>query len=137
MKIAKLFLVLSAVIFIAGCGKISQLKDLTDKLSGDDKLYFCERYDPVKGEINESEKFTKGKLTVMVKLKNPIGVREVNINITDKKTNEVVETLPFTVTSDMDYIYFSDVNFKNEGSYKVSCLKEDGTVVATGEIEII
>lgn len=106
----------------------------------ENRLYFCERYDPAKGEIGESSKFTTGTLTVMVDLrptKTKIGVSDVNINITDKATGEAVETLPFTVQPTMDYIYFNDVKFEKPGKYKVSCLKKDGTVVVSGEIEIV
>ena len=128
-KFIAALLLLVAVTF--GCSK---LKELT----GDsDRLYFCERYDPVDGEINESEKFTTGTLTVMVKLSKPIGVTDVDINITDKETGKVVETFPFTVTSDMDYIYFDGVEFEEPGEYKVSCLNKNGTVIVSGEIEII
>lgn len=126
--IAALFLLVTVAF---GCSK---LKELT----GDsDRLYFCERYDPVDGEINEAEKFTTGTLTVMVKLEKPIGVTDVDINVTDKKTGNVVETFPFTVTTDMDYIYFDGVKFEESGEYKVSCLKRDGSVIVSGEIEII
>lgn len=108
--------------------------------SKENKLYFCERYDPAKGEIGESSKFTTGALTVMVDLrpsKTKIGESEVNINMTDKGTGEVVETMPFTVDPKMDYIYFNDVAFTKPGTYRVSCLKKDGTVIATGEVEIV
>lgn len=106
----------------------------------ENKLYFCEKYDPVKGEIGKSSKFTTGSLTVMVDLrptKTKIGVTDVNINITNKGTGEVIETLPFTVETSMDYIYFNDVSFAKPGTYRVSCLKKDGTVIATGEVEIV
>ena len=127
----KFFLsVLISIIFIFGCGKITSL------FQGD-RLYFCEKYDSVKGEIGESEKFTTGFLTVMVKLKNPIGVTDVDINITDTKKNEVVGTHPFTVTSDMTYIFFEKVTFDNPGKYKVSLLKKDGTVIVSGNVEIV
>ncbi len=108
--------------------------------SKENKLYFCEKYDAVKGEIGESSKFTTGTLTVMVDLrpsKTKIGVSDVNINITDKATGEAIETLPFTVQPNMDYIYFNDVAFNKAGKYKVSCLKKDGTVVVSGEVEIV
>ncbi len=117
--------------FVLGCSMFG---------SKENKLYFCERYDPVKGEIGESSKFTTGALTVMVDLrpsKTTIGVTDVNINMTDKGTGEVIETLPFTVDPKMDYIYFNDVAFSKPGTYRVSCLKKDGTVIATGEIEIV
>lgn len=125
-------LILSGIIF--GCG---QIKNLVNK---ENKLYFCERYDPVKGEINEAKKFTTGTLTVMIDLRptgKKIGVKEVDINITDKSTGAVVETSPFTVDMDMDYIFFDNVKFERPGNYRVSCLKKDGTVVVSGEVEII
>jgi hypothetical protein len=119
------------IIVSLGCDKI---KELTGE---GDRLYFCERYDSVEGEINEADKFTTGSLTVMVKLSEPIGVTDVNINVTDKETGNVVDTYPFTVTTDMDYIYFDGVSFDEPGEYKVSCLDEDGTVIVSGDIEII
>ena len=122
------------VIAVFGCSKIS---DMLDSVSGD-KLYFCEQYVPSSDNcIGKSEKYTTGLITVMVKLKAPIGATNVNINISDKASGEPVETVPFTVTSDMDYIYFNDVPFKTPGKYKVSLLKEDGTVVVSNDIEIV
>ncbi len=103
-------------------------------LSKSDKLYFCEKYTST--EIGEGTKFPVGAITVMVKLSNPIGVSSVDINITDKETGKAVDTFPFTVQSSWDYIHFDDVEFKEPGKYKVSCLKKDGTVVASGEVEI-
>ena len=114
-------------IVIVSC---SMLKNLT----GGDKLYFCEKY--VTKEIGEGTKFTTGKITVMVKLSKPIGVSSVDVNITDAATGKAVNTVPFTVESSWDYIHFDDVEFKDPGKYKVSCLKKDGTVIASGEVEI-
>jgi hypothetical protein len=108
----------------------SKLKDLT----GGDKLYFCERYTTT--EIGEGTKFPVGNVTVMLKLSKPIGVTSVDLNITNNATKDVVETLPFTVTSSWDYIHFDDVAFKEPGKFKVSCLKKDGTVLASNEVEI-
>ncbi|MBS1515979.1 MAG: hypothetical protein JSS63_13160 [Bacteroidetes bacterium] len=120
------------VSFSFGCSSLFGPKE--------NRLYFCEKYDSKKGEIGESSKFTTGNLTVMVDLrptKTKVGVSDVNINITDKASGEAVETLPFTVQPSMDYIYFNDVNFKKAGKYRVSCLKKDGTVIVTGEVEIV
>lgn len=116
------------VLTLISCSKIQSLLER-------DKLYFCERYDG--REIGKSDKFTVGKLTVMVKLSKPIGVSEVDINITDKATGSVVETYPFTVSADWDYIHFDNVNFSDPGKYRVSCLKKDGTVIVSGEVEIV
>ncbi|MCI0449286.1 MAG: hypothetical protein L0Y79_05790 [Chlorobi bacterium] len=109
----------------------SKLKDLT----GGDKLYFCEKY--TTKEIGEGTKFTTGTITVMLKLSKPIGVTSVDINITDQESGKPVETVPFTVQSSWDYIHFDDVEFKEPGKYKVSCLKKDGTVIASNEVEIV
>jgi hypothetical protein len=135
MKITKLSLLLLAVIVaFSGCGRLKQVQQLTDKLSGD-KLYFCERY--VATEIGEGTQFKPGKITVMLKLSKSIGVSEVNINITDVSSGKPVDTVPFTVQPSWDYIHFDDVEFNEKGKYKVSCLKKDGTVIATNEVEII
>lgn len=108
----------------------SFIKNLTKS----DKLYFCEKYTTT--EIGEATKFPAGPVTVMVKLSKPIGVSSVDINVTDVETGKPVDTFPFTVQSSWDYIHFDDVEFKEPGKYKVSCLKKDGTVIATNEIEI-
>ncbi len=135
MKLTKIGLLLLAfMVVFSGCGRIKQITELTDKLSGD-KLYFCERY--VASEIGEGTKFKPGKVTVMLKLSKSIGVSEVDINITDAATGKAVDTAPFTVQPSWDYIHFDDVDFKVKGKYKVSCLKKDGTVIATNEVEII
>jgi hypothetical protein len=99
-----------------------------------DKLYFCEKY--TSKEVGEGTKFPAGAVTVMLKLSKPIGVTSVDINVTDLSSNKPVDTFPFTVQSDWDYIHFDDVEFSNPGKYKVSCLKKDGTVIASGEVEI-
>ena len=114
------------IIFTA-CSKLSNL-------TGGDKLYFCEKYTTT--EVGEGTKFSPGKITVMLKLSKAIGVTSVDINITDKASGKAVDTVPFTVQSSWDYIHFDDVEFKEPGTYKVSCLKKDGTVIASNEVEI-
>ena len=105
-SLAVLFLV------VVSCSK---LQDLT----GGDRLYFCEKY--TTKEIGEGTKFTTGTITVMLKLKKPIGVTSVDINVTDVASGKAVETFPFTVQSSWDYIHFDDVEFKEPGKYQVSC----------------
>ncbi len=131
-----LLVVLTAlsVPLLNGCSKIKALKEVTEMVQGD-RLYFCERY--VTKEIGEGTKFKKGKITVMVKLKNPIGESSVDVNITDLSTGKAVDTYPFTVQPSWDYIHFDDVEFKQTGKFKVSCIKKNGDVIATGEVEII
>ncbi len=125
LKIFTAFVVLLAV--VVSC---SFLKNL----SKSDKLYFCEKYTTT--EVGEGTKFPVGNVTVMVKLSKPIGVSSVDINVTDLESGKAVDTFPFTVQSSWDYIHFDDVEFKEPGKYKVSCLKKDGTVLASNEVEI-
>ena len=112
---------------VVSCSKLQNL-------TGGDKLYFCEKY--TTKEVGEGSKFTTGTITVMLKLSKAIGVTSVDINITDVATGKPVDTVPFTVQSSWDYIHFDDVDFKEPGKYKVSCLKKDGTIIATNEVEI-
>ncbi len=129
MNRVKLFASL-AVLFlvVVSCSKLQNL-------AGGDRLYFCEKY--TTKEVGEGSKFTTGNITVMLKLSKPIGVTSVDINVTDAASGKAVDTFPFTVQSSWDYIHFDDVAFKEPGKYKVSCLKKDGTVIATGEVEIV
>ncbi len=131
-----LFAAVVAISLVLGCSKLN----LSNIFDSSNKLYFCERYILDKDECEgKSTMFTTGYLTVMLDLrpsKKKVNVDKVNINITDLKSGEVIDTFPYDTDRDMDYIYFEKVNFKNEGKFKVSALKPDGTVLATNEIEI-
>jgi len=128
MNRIKLFAALAVLFLVAvSCSKLQDL-------AGGDKLYFCEKY--TTKEIGEGSKFPVGKITVMLKLSKQIGVTSVDINVTDVASGKPVETFPFTVQSNWDYIHFDDVEFPDAGKYKVSCLKKDGTVIASNEVEI-
>lgn len=132
-----IFALIVLISVVLSCNKLSELSSDGDT----NKLYFCEKYvlssDDCEGK---STKYTPGRLTVMVDTrpsKKKLGVESVNINVTDLKTGEVVETFPFDTKSDMDYVFFEEVNFKSPGKFKVSALKPDGTVIVTNEIEIV
>jgi hypothetical protein len=136
-KIPNSFSFILAVVIYAGlimsCDKITELVG-----EGGDRLYFCESYIPSTDKCEgKSDKYTTGALTVMVKLTKNIGVSKVDINITDLASNSVVNTIPFDVNSSHDYIYFEGVSFESTGTYRVSCLKQDGTVIASNTVEII
>lgn len=127
-NVIPLFILIAAIF---GC-------DAIKNLTGGDRLYFCEKYIPSTDKCEgESSKFTTGVLTVMVKLSEPIGETDVNINVTNIATDKVVETIPFTVTPDMDYIFFENVAFEDPGEYRVSLLKSDKSVVVSSNIEIV
>jgi hypothetical protein len=115
-------------------------KDETTTGSGN-KLYFCEEYKNGK-EIGVSDVFTipsgGGYLTVMIKLDDPIGVGKVDLRISKKTggTEKIVETIPFDVQPDWDYIHFDEVTFKSAGMHRVTLMKADGTPIASGDIQI-
>jgi hypothetical protein len=105
------------------------------------KLYFVEEYRNGK-EIGNSDVFTipssGGYLTVMIKLDKPIGVGKVDLRISKRTggSEKIVETIPFDVQPDWDYIHFDEVTFKSAGMHRVTLLKPDGTPIASGDVEI-
>jgi archaellum component FlaF (FlaF/FlaG flagellin family) len=104
-------------------------------------LYFVEEYRNGQ-EIGKSDVFTipsgGGYLTVMIRLDKPIGVGKVDLRISRKTggSEKIVETLPFDVQPDWDYIHFDEITFRQAGTHKVTALKPDGSPVASGEVEI-
>ena len=111
------------------------------KTTSGGRLYFCEDYQG--REINVSERFSTGWLTVMVKLDKPIGVGKVDIRLekmSDGKPVKIIDTIPFDVPADNDYIYFQDkknLKFSSPGDYRVTLLKKDGTPIVSGDVTII
>ncbi|MGB9665676.1 MAG: hypothetical protein ACPL25_12275 [Ignavibacteria bacterium] len=109
-------------------------------------LYFCERYDSDKGEINVSDRFTKGSITVVVKCDYPLGLENVSIQY-DKynpETNkfEFYKNFSFIIKPEMNYVYFtrnseSDMSFDQPGFYRVFLLDDMGETIASSLIEII
>lgn len=121
-----------------------------DNSSDVEKLYFCEEYDPVEGEIGNSDRFSTGWLTVMLDLRKSgkkIGVKDVEIRISKikdasgKKISEkIIKTVKFTVEPDFEYIYFTDkknLKFDTPGTYKVTLMDKKGNLLAKGEVDIV
>lgn len=131
-----IFSLIVLISLMLGCSKLSNL-------AGDnsDKLFFCESYNKTTDKCEgKSLKYSEGYLTVMVDIrpsKKKLGVKSVNINITDISSGKVVDTYPYDTDPDMDYVYFEKVDFKSPGKYKVSALKPDGTVIVSNQIEIV
>jgi hypothetical protein len=109
-------------------------------------LYFCERYENQRGEVNVSDRFTTGSLTVMARSDNELNLEECFIKL--EKWDPVSEefqtykTFRYSVEPDMNYIYFSktdvnDMNFEEPGFYRVSLFDELESAVASALIEII
>ena len=106
-----------------------------------DSLYFCKDYKDTK-EVGVAKVFTLpktgGDLTVMVRLGDPIGVDHVNLEIYKITGGDevLIRTDPWDINKDWDYIYFSYVNFKQEGKFRVACTRKNGLEVVSGYVEI-
>ncbi len=109
-------------------------------------LYFCERYDSDDGEINVSDRFTAGYLTVMVKSDYALDLEDVSIQFdkynTREKKFEYYKKFDYVVDPDMKYIFFakndeSDLKFEDPGFYRVFLLDDRSKTVASALIEII
>lgn len=130
--IAFLFLTSIAV---SGCDKIPFLSDW---LGMKGKMVFCVKYNPSEDICeNQGASFRTGKLTVLIDLYSGIGVDDVNINITDVKTNKVINTFEFSVNNALKKIYFENIPFEYPSQYRVSVLRPDGTVIISNEVTII
>jgi len=109
-------------------------------------LYFCEKYDSNDGEVNVSDRFTTGYLTVMVKCDYALELEDVSIQF-DKWNQrsqkfEYYKKFNYVVEPDMKYIFFSkneesDMKFDETGFYRVFLLDDKGKTVASALIEII
>ena len=111
---------------------------------GGARLYFCEEYRNGE-EVGRSDLFTipsgGGYLTVMIDLRpagQTIGVGKVELRITRLSggSEKIVETIPFDVQPDWDYIHFDEITFRQSGTHKVTLMKKDGTPICSGEVEI-
>jgi len=106
-----------------------------------DSLYFCKDYKDAE-EVGVAKTFTipktGGDLTVMVRLEKPIHTDKVDV-VLYKLTNgdeQLVETKPWDVEKDWDYIYFSYLTFKSEGKFRVAVLRKNGLEVVSGFVNI-
>lgn len=113
------------------------------------RLYFCEEYKNGE-EIGVSDTFTPGWLTVMVDFRpanETIDTKEVEIRILKIKDasgrkipEKFIDTVPFDVQPDWDYIFFEDQEnlvFQTPGTYKVILQKTDGTPILEGFVKIV
>ncbi len=109
-------------------------------------LYFCEKYDSRKGEVNISDRFTRGAITVVVKCDYALNLEDVAIQYDkyNERTGkfEYYKKFYFTIDSDMKYVYFSkndesDMKFEDPGFYRVFLLDDRDKTVTSSLIEII
>jgi hypothetical protein len=104
-----------------------------------DILYFCVKYEG--NEIDCSDRFTTGRITVMAKLAKPITYTKIIIEL-DKynprdSTFEYYNEFPFDTEPDMTYIYFNDVEFGDKGIYRVFLLDPRKNTITSALVEII
>lgn len=124
------------IIFLFVFGFNSLLKAQSDPV-----MYFCEKYD--KGETGISDRFSTGYLTVMVICKHALGLRDVTIQFDRYNFNngkfEFYKDFPYSVTPEMDYIYFegNDLSFDQPGFYRVYLLDDKRKTVTSALIEIV
>ncbi len=109
-------------------------------------LYFCEKYDSRKGEVNVSDRFTRGAITVVVKCDYALKLEDVAIQYDryNDRTGkfDYYKKFYFTVDPDMKYVYFSkndesDMKFEDAGFYRVFLLDDRDKTVASALIEIV
>jgi len=108
--------------------------------SSGNKLYFCEDY-LQKEEVNVSDKFTTGRLTVMVKTKEQLYDKDVMLKLerlNDDGSKEYLKTIDFNIPIG-DYFFFKhkDLGFSKPGYYRVTLLGKDGSPICSGEVTII
>lgn len=109
-------------------------------------LYFCEKYDSRKGEVNVSDRFTRGAITVVVKSDYALDLEDVAIQYDKYNPStgkfEFYKKFYFTIDPDMKYVYFSkndesDMKFEEPGFYRVFLLDDLDKTVTSSLIEII
>lgn len=102
-------------------------------------LYFCEKYD--NGEVGCSDRFSTGKVTVMVKLDKGFDSTSVSLQLTrfspaDDKFQFYKEII-FDVVKGTKYIFFQDIDFSEKGIYRVFLLDPKKNRISSALIEII
>jgi len=135
MSKVKLFFSLVAIVLLFGISQKSQAQN-------GPVMYFCSSYGS-SGEIDISDRFTTGYLTVMVKCDYALGLSDVNIQF-DKLNQstgkfEYYKKFPYDISPDMKYVYFAsdDLSFDTPGVYRVFLLDSKDRTVASALIEII
>ncbi len=104
-----------------------------------DILYFCVSYDGK--EVDCSDRFYAGKLTVMARLAKEIYYTKVTVQLDKYNPREgkfeYYKEYPFDTESDMTYIYFPDVEFSDKGFYRVFLLDPNKNTITSALVEII
>jgi len=133
-KLSLLILLFGAVVISSNSVSAQGLRN--------DTLYFCEEYKDGK-EIGNANEFylpaKGGTITVMLRTKKPVGVAEIFINIEKDVAGikDKISSEPFDVEASWDYIFFADIFFPEPGKYKVSAVKKNGDIIASGYVRML
>lgn len=128
----KLFYLLP-LFFILFCSKsvFAQAEDI---------LYICESFSNGK-EVGISDRFTSGKLTVMVKLVNPIYYKSISIVLNKYNCSngkfEYFFDKTFEVESSWTYIHFDALDFSAPGLFRVFLIDPNNNTIVSNLVEII
>ncbi len=112
-------------------------QDLTN-----DMIYFCREYKDGK-EVGVTNTFGTGpggdSITVMARTKGPIKEKKVSVVVDKYESGEYVHagTHKFDIESGWDYIFFAGINFWSDGYFRVSLLREDGSVIAYNFVNMV
>lgn len=111
----------------------------TIKAQSCDILYFCVSYDS--GEVDCSDRFTTGKITVVTRLAKEIYFTKVWVQIDKFNPRDgkfaFYKDYEFNVDPDLTYIYFSDIEFTEKGFYRVFLLDPNKNTITSALVEII
>ncbi|MBS1493846.1 MAG: hypothetical protein JST55_10055 [Bacteroidetes bacterium] len=135
MSKLKLFFCMVAIVILFGASHKSYAQN-------GPVMYFCSSYGS-SGEIDISDRFTTGYLTVMVKCSYALGLSDCHIQFDKLNMNtgkfDYYKKFPYTVSPDMSYIYFEgeDLSFDKSGIYRVFLLDSKDRTVTSALIEII
>lgn len=104
-----------------------------------DLLYFCVKYEDK--EIDCSDRFYAGKLTVMAKLAKEIYFTKVIVQLDKYNPREgkfeYYNEYPFDTDPEMTYIFFPDIDFSDRGFYRVFLLDPNKNTITSSLVEII
>lgn len=124
------------ILFFCLCYIFSGCDYIEKNFEKKNELYFCERYDKEKGEINRRDTFQIGNVFLMIYLSKPFGDNEIYVHRSEINSGKILEPLKFSVYPDAKYAYFPDIPFNEKGSYKVECKTKEGEIIVSGNVNI-
>jgi len=138
--------IMKRLLFVAMLAMVSAATHVTVSAQEEPILYFCEQYDSYSGEINVSDRFTTGYITVVVKSSNALNLSDCYIQYDKYNSStrkfEYYKQFSFTLSPTSKYVYFehsesNDMSFETPGFYRVYLLDGRQNTVTSSIVEII